>query len=117
MDVSRQVGVADFFRKDFMQPVVLGEGLPNIIVQPVDGFLGVGVLTDLPVTVVQIFGKHIDGGADQRIGFPGGTALFPVEDERFGGFRVPSLDQNLFDKILDALHLGDAIRIFLVGQN
>ena len=100
-----------------MQPVILGEGLPDIIVQPVDGFLGVGVLVDLPIAVVQILGKHSDGGADQRIGFPGGTALFPVENERFGGFGVSSLDQNLFDKILDAFHVGDTAGIFLFGKN
>ena len=67
MDGSALMGIADFIGVDFMQPIVFCKSFANVVVQAVDRLLRVGILTDLPVAVIQVIGKHADGRPNQRI--------------------------------------------------
>ena len=87
---------SDGFGVNLMQPVLLGEGFADVVVHPVDGTAGVRVFTHLPVLVVQIVRKHIDGRADQRVGFARAPAFFTVEDICLGCLRMPVLLSKLF---------------------
>ncbi len=70
MKITRKVRFADFFRINFVQPIILCKCFTHIIVQAVDGFLRIGIFVDFPVVVVQVFAKHVDGCPNQRIRLP-----------------------------------------------
>ena len=111
MGVAAFVSLAHVLGVDLVEPVFLGEGLPDVVVEAVDAALHVGVFLGAPVLVVQIVGEHVDGGADHGVDLPGGPALLPIEDVGLGGLGVAVLDEDLLHRVLDILHLGDGVRV------
>ena len=67
MEVPLLVGAGDLGCVDLAEPVAAGEGLADVVVHPVDGLLGVGVLLDHPGAVVQVIVEERDGGIDEGL--------------------------------------------------
>ena len=106
MDMDRPLlmGGGDGGRIDLAEPVAAGEGLADVVVHPVDGLLGIGVLLDHPGAVVQVIVEERDGGIDEGLPLTHLAPLLAVEDVRLGCFTIAGVHQVLLDEILDLLH-------------
>ena len=99
----RLVGLPYAVRVDLVEPVLLREKLTDVVVQPIDRFLGIGVFLRLPVAIFEIVAEHLDGRTDQGVHLAGALALLAIEDKRLGRPGVAVFDEDLLDKILQGL--------------
>ena len=111
VQIPALVGPAHLLRVDLMEPVLLGKGFPDVIVHAVDALLGVGVFLDAPIVFPQVVAEHLDGSADEGIGFPGAPAFFPIQNIGLGGFCVAVFDEHFFYDILDTLYIRNVVPI------
>ena len=109
MDVAALVSLAHLFGIDLIQPIFLGEVLADVVVEPVDALLHVGVLFDAPVLVGKIAGEELRGLADERGDLPRFLTTLAVKDVRLRSLCVTLVDEHLFHEVLNVLDGGDLV--------
>ena len=109
MDIAGLVSLTHLFGVHLVKPILLGEVLADIVVEPVDALLHVGVFLDAPVLVGKVAGEELGSLADERGDLASLLTPFAVKDVRLRGLSVPLVDEHLFHEVLDVLDGGDLV--------